>query len=101
MTAYVPALPPAVEAAIAALRDRPIAATEKGFGVIAAGGPVGADGGDHRPGADLPGVRDTPRAAGQRADRPHGDLMAGRRDGGRPRLRLLPLRRQPGRCRPA
>ena len=40
MTAYVPALPPAVEAAIAALRDRPIAATEKGFGVIAAGGPV-------------------------------------------------------------
>ena len=33
-------LPPGVDAAIAALRDRPIAATEKGFGVIAARGPV-------------------------------------------------------------
>ena len=33
-------LPPGVGAAVAALRDRPIAATEKGFGVIAAGGPV-------------------------------------------------------------
>jgi D-serine deaminase-like pyridoxal phosphate-dependent protein len=40
MTARVPALPPAVDAAIAALRERPIAATEKGFGVIAASGPV-------------------------------------------------------------
>jgi D-serine deaminase-like pyridoxal phosphate-dependent protein len=40
MTARVPALPPTVEAAIAALRDRPIAATEKGFGVLAASGPV-------------------------------------------------------------
>jgi D-serine deaminase-like pyridoxal phosphate-dependent protein len=40
MTARVPVLPPTVEAAIAALRDRPIAATEKGFGVIAASGPV-------------------------------------------------------------
>ena len=36
MTARVPVLPPAVEAAIAALRDQPIAATEKGFGVVAA-----------------------------------------------------------------
>jgi D-serine deaminase-like pyridoxal phosphate-dependent protein len=40
MTARVPVVPAAVEAAIAALRDRPIAATEKGFGVIAADGPV-------------------------------------------------------------
>jgi D-serine deaminase-like pyridoxal phosphate-dependent protein len=40
MTPRMPVPPPAVEAAIAALRDQPIAATEKGFGVIAAGGPV-------------------------------------------------------------
>ena len=40
MTARVPVLPPGVDAAIAALRERPIAATEKGFGVIAASGPV-------------------------------------------------------------
>jgi D-serine deaminase-like pyridoxal phosphate-dependent protein len=33
-------LPPGVVAAVAALRDRPIAATEKGFGIIAARGPV-------------------------------------------------------------
>jgi D-serine deaminase-like pyridoxal phosphate-dependent protein len=40
MSARVPVLPPGVDAAIAALRERPIAATEKGFGVIAASGPV-------------------------------------------------------------
>jgi D-serine dehydratase len=40
MSARLPVLPPGVDAAIAALRERPIAATEKGFGVIAASGPV-------------------------------------------------------------
>jgi D-serine deaminase-like pyridoxal phosphate-dependent protein len=40
MNPRMPVPPPAVEAAIAALRDQPIAATEKGFGVIAADGPV-------------------------------------------------------------
>ena len=40
MTTRVPVLPPAVEAAIGVLRDKPIAATEKGFGVLAASGPV-------------------------------------------------------------
>jgi D-serine deaminase-like pyridoxal phosphate-dependent protein len=35
-------LPPGVRAAVAALKDRPIAATEKGFGVIAARQPVTA-----------------------------------------------------------
>jgi D-serine dehydratase len=40
MTLPVPVLPPEVDAAIAALREHPIAATEKGFGVIAASGPV-------------------------------------------------------------
>ena len=33
-------LSPGVDAAVAALRDRPIAATEKGFGIIAADGPL-------------------------------------------------------------
>jgi D-serine deaminase-like pyridoxal phosphate-dependent protein len=33
-------LPPEVSAAVAALRQRPVAATEKGFGVVAASGPV-------------------------------------------------------------
>jgi D-serine dehydratase len=42
MTPRVPELPPEVDAAIAALRERPIAATEKGFGVITASGPVTA-----------------------------------------------------------
>jgi D-serine deaminase-like pyridoxal phosphate-dependent protein len=36
----VAALPPGVHAAVTALRDRPIAATEKGFGLIAADGPL-------------------------------------------------------------
>jgi D-serine dehydratase len=40
MTPRVPVLPPEVDTAITALRERPIAATEKGFGVIAASGPV-------------------------------------------------------------
>jgi len=36
----IAALPPGVHAAVTALRDRPIAATEKGFGLIAADGPL-------------------------------------------------------------
>ena len=42
MTAHAPAtaLPPSVRTAVAALRDRPIAAAEKGFGIIAASGRV-------------------------------------------------------------
>jgi D-serine deaminase-like pyridoxal phosphate-dependent protein len=42
MTAHVPvtALPPGVLTAVAALRDRPIAATEKGFAFVAADRPV-------------------------------------------------------------
>jgi D-serine dehydratase len=36
----VAALPPGVHAAVTALGDRPIAATEKGFGLIAADGPL-------------------------------------------------------------
>ncbi len=44
MTASVPVtgLPPVVRTAVAALRERPIAATEKGFGAIAASGLVTA-----------------------------------------------------------
>jgi len=46
MTAPIPVtpLPAGVGAAVAALRDRPIAATEKGFGFIAASGPVTSSG---------------------------------------------------------
>ncbi len=42
MTAHIPvtALPPGVHRAVAALRDQPIAATEKGFSFVAANGPV-------------------------------------------------------------